>query len=565
MISRPSVFLFGFLFLLSSCKEKLEDKVAFGGKKYGGVFTYFTPEKTDVFFPLYSPTIYNQRVLSQIFEPLLNLDEKGNIVPNLAKKIKTSNDGRTITISLRNDVYFHKEKSFSGDLKMTAEDVKFSLSFACSRNKWNSFGALIRDKIKGGHTFYIHSRSRIPEDGVSGIKVINDTTIQLSLTDNYPHFQKLLTHPSLVIFSKNAYLNFKNDLVYHPIGTGPFMLKSSDNNQIILQRNAEYWKKDRYGNQLPFLAEIRILNTLGIRSEYLSFSKKEADILFQLPVDELDYTFGSLTDAQKGKNLLHRVILKKGNKINYLSFDCTSYPFNNVLVRRAFSLAIDRKRICLNALSGEGNYKINGFVPRNNYYRPNENELLAFDPIAAKNLMKDAGYDLNNPFPKLTFYINAQKGGATDKWSREIVKQLKENIGVELEVKYCSLDEKHKAILSKKAKVWKSAWIPDYRDAEAYFRVFYGNTGKLANEENYYNNFNDKSFDSIFLQSERTINNYKRIELQNQLDKILIEKGAVVPIFSEDLFVIVNLRVRDFNISTSGLIDFSKIYIKEVF
>jgi hypothetical protein len=57
----------------------------------------------------------------------------------------------------------------------------------------------------------------------------------------------------------------------------------------------------------------------------------------------------------------------------------------------------------------------------------------------------------------------------------------------------------------------------------------------------------------------------KRNKLHNELDKILIEKGAIVPIFSEDLFVIVNLRVRDFQIRNSGLIDFSKIYIKEVF
>jgi hypothetical protein len=57
----------------------------------------------------------------------------------------------------------------------------------------------------------------------------------------------------------------------------------------------------------------------------------------------------------------------------------------------------------------------------------------------------------------------------------------------------------------------------------------------------------------------------KRNKLHNELDKILIEKGAIVPVFSEDLFVIVNLRVRDFQIRNSGLIDFSKIYIKEVF
>lgn len=565
MISNPRIFLFLIAILLFSCQEELEEKTAFGGKKYGGVFTYFSPEKTDVFFPLYSPTVYNQRILSQIFEPLFAFNEHGRIVPNLGKTISISENGKIITIGLRNDVYFQNVESFSGDLKMTAEDVKFSLSFACSGNKWNSFGSLLRDKIVGGQAFYKKSSKRIPLTGVSGIKVINDTTLQLSLTDKYSNFQSILAHPSLVVLSKQVYLKFKDDIINHPVGTGPFLLKKSTKNHIILSRNAAYWKKDNFGNQLPFLKAIKIISTKNIRSEFQSFSKKEADILFELPVDQLDYAFGTLLDAQKGKNLLHRVVVKKGTKINYLSFDCTSYPFNNALVRKAFSLALNRKRICLDAMNGEGNYAINGFVPKNNYYQPNRQELLKYNPLAASALMREAGFNLQNPFPRLTLFINAQKGGLTDKWSKEIVEQLKENINVDLDIKYCSLDQKHKAILSRKAKIWKSAWIPDYPEADAYFRVFYGNRTAIASEESNYNNFNNIFFDSIYLEAERTGNMKKRSELLNMLDQILIENGAVVPIFSEDLFVIVNLRVRDFQINNSGIIDFSKIYIKKVF
>jgi ABC-type oligopeptide transport system substrate-binding subunit len=76
-----------------------------------------------------------------------------------------------------------------------------------------------------------------------------------------------------------------------------------------------------------------------------------------------------------------------------------------------------------------------------------------------------------------------------------------------------------------------------------------------------YNNF---KFDSIYGLAERTKNHKKRMILHNLLDQILVQESAVVPIFSEDLFVIVNIRVRDFNISNSGIIDFSRIFIKEV-
>jgi peptide/nickel transport system substrate-binding protein len=565
MISFGKHLFFGLLFITFSCEEILEEKAAFGGKKYGGVFTYFSPEKTKVFFPLHSPTLYNQRVLSQIFEPLFILNEHGKVIPNVSRGLQKNGDGNKIILKLRNDVYFHDDACFSGNRRMTAKDVKFSLSFACSGNNLNSLGALLRDKIQGGRAFYKKSIHHIPNEGVTGITILNDSTIQLNLTSSFSNFKKLLAHPSLVIFSKEAYLYYKNDIINHPIGTGPFILKSSNSTGIVLTRNNDYWKKDVFGNQLPFLSEIHIKHSKGIHSEYRAFSKKETDILFQLPVNQLDQTFGSLIGAQKGKNLLHRVIVKKGTKINYLSFDCASFPFNDLRVRKAFSLAIDRRKICIEAMNGEGNYNINGFVPKNNYYQPNELELLSFNPREAKKLMLKAGFSDQNRFPKLTLYINAQKGSMTDKWSKEITRELMENLGVELEIKYCSLTEKHEVIMSRKAKIWKSAWVPDYPDADAYFRVFYSNLTGIANEESNYNNFNNEIFDSIYEVVERTKEPNKRLNLQNKLDRILIENGAVVPIFSEDLFVVVNLRVRDFQINDSGIIDFSRIYIKEVF
>ena len=124
MISKNTVGLLVFLSFLYSCHQRIEDKIAFGGKKYGGVFSYYSPEKTNIFFPLYSPTVYNQRLLSQVFEPLFILNEQGEITPNLAKKITTSKNGQLITISLRNDVYFHNDDSFSGEKKNDSRGCK---------------------------------------------------------------------------------------------------------------------------------------------------------------------------------------------------------------------------------------------------------------------------------------------------------------------------------------------------------------------------------------------------------------------------------------------------------
>ena len=560
-------FYFFLLFCSIGCNsEKIEDKKALGNKKYGGVFTFLSAERTTIFFPLSVTSVYDQRILTQIFEPLFKINNKGAIVNHLAKSYKEKLNGRVIRITIRKNVTFHSDACFSGSGKdLTAGDVKFSLDFACSGNKLNTMGDVFKDKIVGAEDYYLKSNKKYDGKGVSGIKVLNDSTIQISLKDDFVNFKKLLAHPSIAIFSKKAYEFYQEDLVHHPIGTGPFQLRTYTNSKLVLERNPNYWKADCFGNKLPFLREINVLYSKNINEEYNSFSKKRADIIFELPIEILDNAFGTLSDAQNGKNLLHRVVLIKGAKINYLSFDCSSLPFNDYRVRKAFSMAIDRKKICLDVLNGEGNYAITGVIPKSSYYIPPEKTELKFDPIEARRLMAEAGYNEISKFPQLTFFINTQKGSQVDKWTKAIIHQLKQNLGVKLRIKYGTLSEKYKAIENNNTKIWKSSWVPDYPDAEAYLRIFYGNKSKKSNASNHYNNFNNSLFDYNFKLSQLSQNDERRLELQRTCDEILLKEAAVAPIFSEDLFVIVNLRVRDFNINRSGIIDFSKIYIKEVY
>ena len=108
-------------------------KVALGNKIYGGVFTYYSSEKQNCYFPLSSNSINEQRILSQIFEPLLIIGTGDKIIGNLAENFTVSQDYKTIQLKIRSAVYFHADPCFGGSTKkMTVEDVKFSLEFACS-------------------------------------------------------------------------------------------------------------------------------------------------------------------------------------------------------------------------------------------------------------------------------------------------------------------------------------------------------------------------------------------------------------------------------------------------
>lgn len=535
----------------------LSEKKGFMGKEYGGVITYYSSEKQTCFFPLSANSVGEQRVLSQIYESLLKIDENNNLVGNLAKEFKISADFRTIELKIRDDVYFHSDPCFgSREKKMSIKDVKFSLEFACSASPLNKLSHLLTSKIEGGNLFFLRSKTRFPKSGVSGIRIIDKFTLEIKLTDSYLGFLNFLSHPNLAVFSKKAFDYYGDDIVNRAIGTGAFCLGVKNESSLSLVKNDTYWKKDRFGNQLPFLNEIRVVNSSNPSDEYSAFSKNEADILFQLPLDHLNDAFGSLFAAQKGDNSLHKIIYKKGSKIHYLAFDCASFPFNDENVRRAFNLAIDKKRICDEVLNGDGRAAIYGFVPNSNYYSQRINTGVEFNVNLAKKLLLKAGFDKSNPFPKLFLYVNTLKGSSTDKWCSALIAQLKTNLNVNLKIVYCTLKEKKRKINNKKAKIWKTGWEADYPDADSFLDLFYS--------KNNYSNFFDEDYDHLFLKSQKQTNKDDKKRMQQDADKILIEKAAAIPVFSEDNFIVINLKVRGFNINNSGLMDFSKIYLKEI-
>jgi oligopeptide transport system substrate-binding protein len=535
--------------------------VALGNKIYGGVFTYYSSEKQNCYFPLSSNSINEQRILSQIFEPLLIIGTGDKIIGNLAENFTVSQDYKTIRLKIRSDVYFHADPCFGGSAeKMTVEDVKFSLEFACSANPLNKLEHLLKEKIVGAEAFYKRSAVSFPNDGVEGIKIRDEQTVEIKLTNSYTGFLNILTHPNLTIFSKRAYDYYGNNIIKHAVGTGGFCLGKTTKDGISLLRNKDYWKKDEFGNQLPFLDEIRVLYAKDAHAQYKAFGNKKADVLFELPLENLDDAFGSLSSAKNGGNLLHKIIYKKGSKINYLAFDCQSIPFNNEKVRRAFSLAIDKKFICNEVLNGDGRPAEFGFVPESDFYVPDKSEDVEYNPEHAKKLFYESGYTPNNPFPKLDLFVSSEKGSLVDNWCRALVEQLNTNLGVELRVVNCSLKEKNKFIANKQAKIWRTGWAADYSDADSFLELFCSQN----NSENNQTRFFDKNYDQLFLKSQITTNQQEKNQLQQELDKLIIKTPIVIPVFSEDIFVVINLRVRDFEFNELGLMDFSKIYLKEI-
>jgi ABC-type transport system substrate-binding protein len=331
----------------------LNNTSAKGGKAYGGVLRISSKSKKPTIFPLANNTIEAQRLQQLIFEPLLKpaQNERGWRYC-LASQIELNSKRNQVLIHLKKNIHFTDNPCFRFHTsELSAEDVAFSLSLACTKQEKIQQELLLPKLIVGGERFY-HNKSNPIQTYVSGIRVIDNYTLQIKLTSAYNHFFNLLTSPSLGILSKQAAKYYGPNIASHPVGTGPFLLQNKLKNTYIFERNPSYWRHDKYGNQLPYLDRVELSCGASGQLAQKLLLKNKLDLLFDLPLDDLREAFGTLNDAKQGKNPLHEVYIKNAAKVHFIQFSCKG-SFQNLAVRKAFALVIDSETICEEVLKGE--------------------------------------------------------------------------------------------------------------------------------------------------------------------------------------------------------------------
>ncbi len=553
------------LFISSCGGDETTQKDAIGGKMYGGEFKFMSSEKVTSLFPISTSDIYSQRLNSQIFESLLKIDmETMNVVPAIAESYSVSEDAKTFTFKIRKGVRFHEDECFNGDAReVTAADVKFSLEMACSGLPMNQMSYLLVNRIEGAESFNKKSTSSLPKTGVSGIQVKDEQTLVIKLVESFSGFDKILTHTNLSVFPKEAYEKYGKDIIKHPVGTGPFMLESFDDKGVTLKRNKHYWRKDELGNQLPFLDKVVMTYAKDKKSELMAFRNKEVDIVLEIPVEEIENVFGTLQEAQAGKNIKHKVESESSMNINYIAFACESEEFKDARVRKAFNLAVDRIEIVDKNLLGEGWAVQNGFVPKMDSYPGEKVKGHVYNVASAQSLLAQAGFPNGKNFPTLDFYVNSIKGSAAHKMCMGIAEQLKKNLNINLNIKLCTLEERDRAIANGTAKIWRSGWVADYPDAENFLGLFY--SGNISENNSSVNSFKFRNaeFDALFEKALREQDAEKRNALFVKCDQMTIDQSPVMPIVTDDFMIMVNARIRDMKANSMEYLDFSTIFIKE--
>lgn len=328
------LLIFVLLIALFSCKDEKKEV-----GKYGSTLKINEPEYIRTLYPHNLKDIVSSHVITQVYEGLVKFDSRTlEILPAIAKKWEISDSDTIYTFHLRNDVYFHDNPCFSGGKgrKVTAQDFKYTFELLCTNNNNNKNYFGIFDKVVGTYKYYEESENGKPNFDIEGIKVINDSTLQLIIEKPVPFFLNLLANPVAVVIPKEGIIAYSTN---NFVGSGPYMIKEmpKKNETLYLLKHQNYYGLNSLESKYPIIDTIKISFFGSTHKEIEMFENGELDVVLGLKSGYVNEFFENhkedfmskppkyiLEESDENANLYN---LKKahvynlfGNTLNYLDY-----------------------------------------------------------------------------------------------------------------------------------------------------------------------------------------------------------------------------------------------------
>ena len=464
-----------------------------------------------------------------IFDRLVDVevDADGNskIVPSLAESWDISDDGLEYTFHLRQGVKFHNGNDF------TAEDVAYTVHRMLTVE--GGVNTEFIDQIKGADELLAGET-----DTLEGVEVVDDYTIKVTLKEPFAGFLASISSPGVSIYDSEATEAAGDQFGMDPavtVGTGPFEFSSwSFNNQLVLTRNEDYWKG---ASGLPGVV-IKIIPDTETQS--MMFESGELDIL------DLDYAADSADRFTE--TYPDQIVQGPRVGIVYFTMNFNKEPFQDVRVRKAVQMSIDRQAI-LDALYGGRGQVEQGIFPHGLIgFNPDQEEI-KYDPEAAKALLAEAGYA-----DGFDMEIAADSSASdTMTMALEIVSDQLAEVGIRAEIK--NYDESTWLETRKSGELgsFMSTWSADYNDPDNFIYTFFDNEEKTRIRSI---NYPDTEVMERVAKARTLVNEDERLAEYKALEEKLIhEDAAWVPMFSRLHLFAVSKRVQGFAPLWSGLSD----------
>ncbi len=495
------------IFFFLSCNNKLPDKIY--NEKSGGTFKWFITDPVEQLNPINILYSSDMVAASLIFEGLVGYGQKVNeFVPLIAESWQILDNGKRYLFNIRKGVKFHNNPCFKNGLgrDLVLDDIVKTFERIADPKNEGPFWPLFSKKILGIDEFHSGKLKTI-----SGIRKINNTQIEFTLTKPFVTFLSLLATPGAYITPFEAWDVYKEQIGNHPVGTGPFRLAVwNPVEEMIFVRNESYWGKTNEGNRQPLLDEILIKphsNPLIIYSELI---KGENFLHYMNP--------SNLKKIEKAKEFNEQFkIYKIDNGLSFrffgFSFNRKLSPISNVNLRQLIKHNLDKK-LLMNDV--EENFVFaNSVVPGFLYDR--------------QGLILNKNSEQNKTNPEIT-YSTTPRLEILSSIHSEDIKMLEKALNkLNIKHKVNILPNKYyQEITEREPDIFRVSMTPVYPDPEEYFNLFYS-----KNHELNLMHYKSSEFDEIFEESMFEQNPEKRTKLFIKLEQILNNDLPCIPLTHE--------------------------------
>jgi len=473
---------------------------------------------------------------NQLYNRLISYrGEQNTIAPSLAKSWHVTRDGKMITFYLRKDVAFHQTDYFTPTRFFNADDVLFSFNRILSNE--HPF-----HQVSGGKYPFFQSVSF--SNVVQSIEKINDYTIRFKFKYADSSILANIASDFAVILSKEyadalVLKNIKREIDTLPIGTGPFKLKEYRPGAYIRYApHQDYWDKPSSLEQLIF--DITPSNT-GRLTKLLA---GECDVI----------AFPIAHEKIKSKPELELEEVTSFN-VGYLGFNTLKPPFNNVKVRQAVALAVNKQAIIDTVYQSKADMA-HSLLPKTSWAYNKSTLAQTFDLSKAKELMVDAGFP--NGFTMNLWALPVQRAYNPDAITMaKLIQADLKKIGIKVLIEN-SLDMgsfleqlskgEHQSVLL--------GWSADHFDPDNFFTPLLScSSAQSGNNRTFWCN---EDFDDLLQQALETTNVTQRKRYYSRALAIISAEVPLIPIAHSKRFQARKNIVKGEFLSPFGGIDFSK-------
>ena len=459
-------------------------------------------------------------VVVEIFSGLVALNTDLQLVPDVADRWEISNDGKTYTFYIRDNARFHDGKP------ITASDFKWSLERAASPDTASPVADTYLSDIVGVHDVLEGNTTDI-----SGVKVIDDRTLQIEIDAPKAYFLAKMTYPTAYVLDRENVDAGGSSWTDAPNGSGPFRLAEYRVGEVIvLERNENFYLEP------PHLDSV-IMNLAGGQSMAM-YENDEIDIT-GVGLFELDRVLDPTEPLNK-----ELVIAPPSFTTFYIGFNATEPPFDDPKFRQALTHAVDKDLIANEVLSTLVTPAYGVLPPGFPGYNVNL-EGLQFDPGLARQLLSESKYADADTRPRIVVTVPGT-GGSIGLDMEVVIEMWRQELEVEVEIQQVEWATYLQDLNANKFQAFGgSGWQADYPDPQDFLDILF-HTDSKQNHTSYSN----PELDAILEQARTEPDVERRVELYHQAEDLIVQDAPMLPLwYTGEQYVLIKGHIEDYRLT----------------